>query len=269
MPIKRKSRRKTGKRKSSRSSRTKKLNSSGLGKGKFKYGNQAQDVVTYMSRLPNPCPLPNRFVTSFSCQNQGYYPAATGTGAYWQVALNSPVLPFSAASTVSGTTLPNPYTAISTLQPIAWSSMFNNRVYNSYRVYASKIRVKVIPTSLTDPIAFGIYPAIPGSALNYAISDNMPHGKNWLITTEKGVTVCENFVTLPVLNGISQQAMRDDVSTTYTGSTGVPYPLRPFNWYCNFYDLTQANIGSKLCFDVNVIYYVELFDLNYDYLTQA
>lgn len=271
MPIRKRksSRRKNGtvKRRKT-SSRSKAIVRSGTGPGKYKYGRQAPDVLTFMSKLFNPCPLPHRFVTTTSCQNQGYYPAATGIGAYFQVSLNCPQLPFSLATTVSGSQIPNPVTAITTLNSLAFGSLVQSRLYNSYRVYASKIRIKIIPTALSDPLAVGIYPAIPGSALNYGVSDNMPFSKNWLVTSEKGYTVLENFVTLPELNGISSQALRDDVSLTYTGSTAAA-PLRPFNWYVNWYDLTQNNIGARVGIDCQVIYYMELFDLNYDYLAQT
>lgn len=258
----------TGKRR-----RTLKTLLAGTKSGKQKYGGtgyKPADQLVYLSKMSNPSPVAARMFTSFSVQNQGYIPAAAATQGYFQVSMNCPQLPFSTATTVSGTTLPNPVTAIATQNPIAWSSFSSINMYATYRCVASKIQIRVIPSALTDPLAIMVYPAIPGSALNYSVADSMPYGKSWLVTSEKGD---RNWLTayadVGKLTGVSPQAVRDDVSGTFTGTAAGTKPGRLYSWYVLYNDLLQSNIGAKVGLDVRVTYYVELLDLNYDNFFQT
>lgn len=226
------------------------------------------DTLNYYSKLRNACPLPNRWITKTSCANQGYYPSATGIGGYWQVSMNCPMFPFGTTAIGSGTTLPTPSTAIATLNSLGFAYICNNHMYNSYRVLASEITVRMVPTNLTDPIAVVIYPAPQGAYQNYSTADNMPHGKNWLCTTEKGSTTMKNSISTAKVFGVSPQCVKDDISNEFSAQVGF-VPSRGANWYVAFTDLTQANIAAKLVFDVKVEFVVEFFELNYSNLTQT
>lgn len=229
--------------------------------------------VHYASRTPIAQPLPNKYLTKMAISNQGVINAGTPFGTYfaWGISMNNGNAPFNTSAINSGIRIPNPFQSLGQF-PRGWTSLIGGNVYNLCRIYATKIEVRVVPTSLTDPIELILCPVIDtitgaASALWFSQCDN-PRAKTFMITSgdQAGGRWKKNSCSLPSLVGVTSEAFRNDLSGLFTTGNGIA-PINSYSWLVALRDMAGNNIGSNVGLDFRITYYCELWDLNYETLS--
>lgn len=213
------------------------------------------------------CPMPERIRTKFTAALQGYVAAGVGFQTY-NVFLNRPTFPFSVGSAGGITAFPNPDNPIATLNPTYWSYLYTANSYQSYRVISSSLKVQLKTFSILDAIwccvtPCGNYANLPASV---QVAQAQPRCK-WKLFDTYGTNMIRNQVKYHELLGVSESAIIDDLSGNYTGrATAAPSTLA--GWIINWETAGSAVTANQIGYDVEVSYYVELWNLNYGGLVE-
>lgn len=234
--------------------------------GKYK---KDENRVTYLGKKNWNLPLPPRYITKVETTNQWYITSGAGSlPLVFEVKLNSLLTPWNTTNPIPAGQVTY---AANLLYPLGVPNLLNATMYGSFRVFRSDCEVMVIPEATgNDSINTCIMPAETGISTWTANSAmNRPFAKTFIQFPGAASKKITNSITVPTLVGISPQAIKDDVSSSYRGTIASD-PSNLLKWYIYAWDssgnaLTGAN-GSTVNFSAKVTYYVEFFNLNQDNL---
>lgn len=217
-------------------------------------------LVTYMPK--GQLPIPPRYRCKLACNAQFAIDssAMVNDGAF-QIVMNSVNLPY----TVSGLGS-TPYVGFSpqtpiTLQPTGYSQLANAITYNRFRVYASKIMMKFIPSALSDTIMVTLTPS-SNSLIPLTTGDalSQPYTRSKLFQANQN-GIIKSYLTQHKFVGTTKSAMEDDLSGQYI-SNFAGTPATPIYWVVNWNTVDGSDLATPVVVDIQLDYYVELFANN-------
>lgn len=227
-------------------------------------------------------PINPRYLTKFTLSFSGYTTTATdGTSGYFALKLNSPYRPVDVAGTTltspnftganNRTGLSNGISGAATLEalfPRGYSQLASDTMYQKYRVYASKIRVTVVPGAQADTSIVTVIPItdVVGLGEFAGLSQNVAFSKERVVTqgADNNANTVSNYIDMQSLYGKTKaQIMADDeFSASYNDD---PVAGKLGLWLVKYNKLNgSANYVSQLSFNIEVIYYTELNQVNYE-----
>lgn len=214
-------------------------------------------MISYMAPLQQP--MPPRYRCKFSIGAQfNVDPAASVASGAFVVDMNNIRLPF-ATSGLDAAPYANfaPSTA-ATLNPANYSALVNAELYQKYRVYSSKMILKVIPSAQSDTVMVTVVPALSTlgpSSTGTALAQ--PFCKSRLFQASQ-IGVISNYIAQHTLAGTTRRAIEDDLSNRYMGRY-TNDTIEIFNWFVNWNTVDGVNLTTPLIFEVKMEYYCELF----------
>jgi len=223
----------------------------------------SRNVIKYSVR--NKLPLPPRFKTKFTMF--GKLVLASGfTNANGAISANELTAPFN--NTFMGM-WSNVNPAFATNQPTAMTTLLNANCYENYRVYASSIKLKIPQIAALDCCEVL---TIPVTDINLTASEfrklaQQPYSK-WITTTNARQNFVKNYMTTHKIYGTTARAVQDDVSTNFQGNLGQA-PFKTWFWYVFVQSSDLQNTTNDIVLDVQIDYYVELWNLQTGLLVET
>lgn len=229
-----------------------------------------RETLTYMVKN---MPIAPKYRTKMSCDwlaqiVAGKLPYTTGQNAY--VGLNYLYHPVSNNSWFPVTGY-GPFTitssiGASSIMPAGFSQICpsNGQLYRDYRVYASRITVSAIPTVITDAFQMTLTPSesttTPGE-VSVAMSQPYTTSKTFFSGKENGTKgdVLTNYISVHKFNGVTQSAIQNDLSGSFTGGFNATYPGLLNEWVINVQPLSGAANTGPILFRFRLDYWVEFF----------
>lgn len=212
-------------------------------------------TVTFMSNQNNP--FPRRYRCKMVSSLYGFIATGVADGSYY-VQLNSTYLPWALGG------WPNSSSSLSSATPVGYDSLINSYLYNSVRVYGSRINVEFLPQALTDTVICTVTPsnstAVPA---NVDEAMGQPYNKQLMMSSSKmnspkGSSI-SNYISQSKFLGVSPRALEDDLSGNYIHNYNSD-PLKPFYWIVNWTTPDAAVIATPLEYRVKVTWYIECFN---------
>lgn len=244
---------------------------------------KSRDITIVNNSKPGiNLPINPRYLTKFTLSFSGYTTTAgDGSSGYFAIKLNSPFKPLTIGvsptiapnftAVTNGTGLGNGFStaqALLDLQPRGYSNLASPNMYQKYRVYASKIKVTTVPSVQADTSIVTVIPVtnsngiaeIAGTAQNIAFS------KEVVVTqgSDNKYNTVFNYVDLQSLYGkTKEQVMADDeFDANYNQN---PSDGKIALWVVKYNRLNgNSNYTQQLGFNIEVTYYTELFEMNYE-----
>lgn len=237
----------------------------------------SKDVISYMPM--GKLPYPPRYRTKLHIGVAGNIPAATTSGAY-SILQNGVFHPFNAAA-VSGllTNIPGSLIPVANLAPVGFSNMCGAAaIYNSYRVFASSVKIQFIPGSVADtvnatliPVIYQTVNGVTSSTYTYPTSSTeameLPFAKNKLFMANQQGSPLKHSISQHKLFGVKKASIVDDIYT-YTG-TYASLPVNKSLWMMFFETADATGLGSPLSYRLDVTYTVEFFNMEGPVLKQT
>jgi len=223
-----------------------------------------KELITYMA--PHKMPFPPRYRTKLHIGTTGGIAAGTSSGSY-QVMLNNLTNPFNShARNPVWTNLPGSLETLTTLNCVGYSNLCSvTGLYNRYRVFVSSINFHFVPENNADNIFCCVVPqsslsantALPTSA-SEAMS--LPFAKDKLYCANQMGTSIRSTIAVHTLEGLTKQALRDDVTETYCGLEGsVTGPGSCCVWNIMWQTPTAVALTAEMLYRVEMTYYVEFW----------
>lgn len=211
-----------------------------------------RQVVSYITDRQQP------WAPQYRCklilEVTGNIASGAASGVY-QVRSNYLALPLNTANP-----LPNPIGVnVSTANPIGWKQLF--AIYQSHRVYGSKIAWTLTPSALTDTVQACIIPSYNDPhSVSLAEAQQNPFAKSMQISSSRGSgRPLTNFITQHKLAGVRRQAIEDDLSSNFTSVEGTA-PAQVSTWTLYWETPDAANLATALNYNVKITYFVEFFN---------
>lgn len=215
-------------------------------------------LVTYMA--PRMLPYPPRYRCKFTTGFMG----STGSGVVnhyiFSAKMNSLHVPFNGGGWTGGI-FPGTAT-LNTLQPVGFSNMCSATApYNSFRVFASKCQVRILPVGdSTQIVNMVLIPHVTGGGPNdLAAALEHPFSKARLFNQFQSTdnNVINNFITTHRLLGVTKRALADDISARLTGDFSTD-PSLLCKWAL-YLESPDGLVLEEMDYVVTIEYYVELF----------
>lgn len=222
-------------------------------------------------------PINPRYLTKMTMSFAGNTQIATTAGGAGQfyVKLNSVHYPlqttpsFVDASNLSGAFLATtPAISITSFVPRGKPNLLSANMYNRYRVYASKIKVTALPQDPSDSVVLTVIPLsnTVGDGGEASIAQNIAFSKERICTLQadnKDNTIIQ-YMDCPSLFGkTTEQYMADEnMSAGY-----IANPVITAHWAVKHQRLAGGDYTDNISFNVEVVYYVECFEMNYESMT--
>ena len=228
-----------------------------------------KELIIY--KAPAQMPYAPRFRTKFSCDVYGYWNASSIImgGIQMYVKLNGLLTPY------NGGNWSNALPGITTLMPTGLTALLNSQLYQSFRVYGSRIEFEMLPNAAVDSVECTITPSESvGAPATVATAMSQPLTKSGFfsfskndVNSRKGSTLI-NSCTQHRLLGVSKSAIENDLSGNYEGSN-LANPIVPMFWIVNV--ATANGILNTLSIDYRckMTYFVELWANNSGNLVQT
>jgi len=202
---------------------------------------------------------PDRMKMKFTVRSTGFI--GSGTASYsFGILGNSPYLPF--ATTLFTNNMPNPYIANNALNPLGLSEVLGTTLlYQTFRCYASKIKVKVMPAGLSDQgflyVTPGILQGTGATVTNYA---DLAHVANGVYTKSQlmnvgGKNTLSHYMDCATLFGKTKRAVQDQ--DEFMGSRSA-VPANTWGWIIGYGTSDDQNLAQNLGLDVQMTFFVEL-----------
>ena len=219
-------------------------------------------------------PINPKFLTKFTVSATGYVPSAAGPSGFFAVKLNSPYQPlnasaglFTAVTNGSGVYLG----AISSgVNPRGFSNLCSLTMYNNYRVYASRIKITVIPRSVLDQVLVTVVPITNAtlSAQTAELEQNVAFSKEIIASsnTDNNRNTFTHYIDLQSLDGLNKYQLMSDTTKVGTYQTN---PSDLSVWAIKWLNTNNAALNSALAFNYEITYYTELFEMNYESMSVA
>lgn len=222
-------------------------------------------MVSYNTNWKIPFPQRMRIAVTASCK--GYWSDEGTLYPTMSCFFNKCYLPFNTSSPFQN--IQGIYTSAQ-INPLGLTSLLNANTYTRYRVYASKISLRVTPTVASDAVDVIIYP-YPGVPVNTTTLQQvigLPYSKQkvFTISTDTPLTV---YATTSDVSGYKKEAIQLDTANQLTGDLAAG-PSQYWTWGVTMQQQeTQGALNNRLGFTAEVTYYVELYELNYAGLFRA
>lgn len=223
-------------------------------------------------------PINPRFLTKFTASLMGYVPAGTASGHFW-VKQNSPYFPFApltnrfngeqngtgeifGAFAVNGTTA----LEITQINSRGFTNLCSALMYAKFRVYASKIKVTAAPQTNGDNILLSVVPLSNNSGPitgGPSQIQNVAYSKEKVISaaSDAAGNTISHYIDVNTLDGVNNvQLMADDKKVGTFGADPEDKNIYQISWST----LNNTALAGRLPFNVEVTYYTELFEMNYD-----
>lgn len=211
--------------------------------------------------------LPERMRTKFYATYTAYTGTGAGTGYYdFDLKLNSLYHPFNGTTplTAAGFSAATNWPAVNVLAPIGFSNVCNVNLYQRYRVYASKIAINILPSSITDQFLLCITPSDnTGTPGNCYAAQHQPRSKSYLFQPNRPPPTPDglvNYCSVADLAGTTRRAVEDDVSQQFGASYNAD-PGYTFHWVITGQLTDGATLNAPLEINIVVCYYCELWFL--------
>lgn len=229
-----------------------------------------QQVVPYLGRKAWNLPLPPRLITKVVTTNQWYITSGAGSLPLpFEIKLNSIVLPWNTTNALPAGQCTY---ATNSVVPRGAGTLLSATAYASFKVFASEIDIQTIPEPQgNDSINICLFPCETGAvALNSNTAQDRPFAKTYIQSGQSAIKHFRHKINVATLAGISENALREDVSSSMRGGVAVD-PVYLYKWYIYAWDsasnaLTGAN-GATVNFAATVTYYVEFFNYQNDNLS--
>lgn len=215
-------------------------------------------------------PLNPRYLTKFTFSMMGVVPPGDGhTDGLFVIRLNSPSAPLLTNPTFTSTSNNNGVLLggiTSGTNARAFSNLVSSSMYNKYRVYASRIKLTIIPRSVLDTTLVTVVPTThnQGSQTQTAVLDqNVAFSKEKIVSSnaDMGNNTIISYIDMPSLDGqTKQQFMADENKVGVLNQAPQDLSL----WVIKYINTTNANYNSALSFNIEVVYYTELFEVNFE-----
>lgn len=251
-----------------------------------KHGGQQLLVFHPHSRLPFP-------EVTFTTLNQalsGVIDMTSSTGLNAQdsfnyVCLNGLLKPFVDFTTANKITIQSGSSAVATSNPVGFTTICNQNLYNAYTVISAKIRLRLFPQAIdttVDDYMVSITPVLlssggtaPSTPANLASALAQPRTKSlsFAAYAQKRVLTSSNRVS--ELAGIDSKDVMNDLTSTpatasgvYTGlnntNFGITNPNALYFWVINIQTVNGAVPTKVLPFEIVVSYRVKFWQLDGD-----
>jgi len=216
---------------------------------------------------PQKMPFPPRYRTKLHIGTTGGIPAGTSSGSY-QVFLNNLINPFNSHPVITAwTNIVGSLENLTTLNCVGYSNLCSaTGLYNRYRVFGSTINFHFVPENNADNIFCCVVPqsalsaqtALPTSA-SEAMS--LPFAKDKLYCANQMGTSIRSTIAVHTLEGLTKQALRDDVTGYYTGVEGTNHdPINTSVWNIMWQTPTAVALTAEMIYRVEMTYYVEFWN---------
>jgi len=218
-------------------------------------------------------PFPPRYRCKFEMDYQVYIANGVASTGYFTVAANAVYQPLSPAPASGGHTVAtspfNLLTYTTASMPQGVSNLLNtgtsgtSGVYDSYRVYASKIEIEAAATDIADTgfisVVPYIYTSVPSS---FSASRQDRFQRECAISVFPGKsTKVSNFVHVWNVLGVSKTTYMTDVSGQYS-SVGNNQPANGVgfvSWYVGYQMASDADNSADIMLRVKQTFYTELW----------
>jgi len=151
--------------------------------------------------------------------------------------------------------------AIATLNPISFTALCNQFLYQNYRVLGSRISFQMAPETALDVMFVTITPSdvasLPASTQT-AIGQPYTRSKMISATAPVSSQTVVNKMSVSTLNGIRPEAVLDDVSGAFFGTYTTP-PLDGEYWNVNFVPADGTVTSGPVSYVAQIQYDVEFF----------
>lgn len=254
---------------------------------KKKLRNKDQVLVNYTKPSLN-MPINPRFLTKFTYSLQGQVGTLAGSRGYFAIKLNSPRFPgdtaayiFTGSNNLDGT-LAADHTSLAAGQSRGFSNLVSASMYQKWRVYASSIKVSFIPNTQADASMVVVYPVtnIQGVGPLAVRDTSVAYSKEKVAMSgaDGGSSTIKHYIDLQSLLGLSKEQIMANENLVGQGpSTSFPTGQDPSNllyWIVSYKRLNDktdysTTLGSRPSIAVEVTYYTELFEMNYDTMNIA
>jgi hypothetical protein len=152
-----------------------------------------------------------------------------------------------------------------TAMPIGLSQILGqNAIYENFRVYASKISMRVISGNTNDQIAFVIYPiasaGTPGVNFQRLIENPLRSGPK--IIDYYGTAhfnTLTNYKTISSIVGVHPNAVRDAVE--YAGNYNSQ-PAALVRWGVSIYNTLFLDFTDDIPIEIKLTYWTEFYNIN-------
>lgn len=216
----------------------------------------SNNIVSYISRMQ--LPFPPRYRCKLTTAFYGYIATGASAANNWSAKLNSAYLPF------NGGGWTNSAPAIATNVPTGYPSLLNTLLYQSARVYSSRITVEFLPQNLLDTIICTITPSdgnvVPSSV---ALALEQPYTKQLMMSSSKmnskNGSALSNSISQHKFVGVRHQAIEDDLSGEYIQQWDSD-PARLMFWVVNTVAPDGAVLTAPLEYRVKITHYLECFN---------
>lgn len=226
-------------------------------------------VMTNTTRPSLNIPIAPKYRTKLTASAMFTLPATADPNGVFYVKLNSIYRPF---QFVSNTLVISGGLDKLTLNPRGYANLMGS-LYTKYRVYASKISVTGVPHSVLDSFLLTVYPSedTQGS-VDPLQAQNIAYSKEKMVNSNAsmGSNTVHNYIDLCSLRGENRtQVMCND---QLSGAVSQDPPALS-NWYINYRSSQPDRTGeenhnnSVVTFNIDIVYYVELFEMNYDQMS--
>jgi len=210
--------------------------------------------------------VPPVFRTACSCQFAGTLPAATPARSYFLVSGNSAHIPFASALVGSfnsvNTLSASGYASevYNTTQPQGFSAICSNiSMYLRYRVTASRIKFKFMPTSTADNMFAVVNTVTTGANPNTTVwtAAEAPNASKMqeYATTSPNPYVTKTCTTSHVW-GVNEAGVRQELN--YSGAYNTSPPFE-WAWVINYQIVDNTVTNAIMGFIVSVEYDIEFF----------
>ncbi len=199
-------------------------------------------------------PFPQRYRTVLTTAFRGEL--GTGDSAFHLITrLNSPYLPFDTFSWPGA----NPGTT--GLNATGFQRLCNVYAYRLFRVLSSRIVIEISTVADVDTLLVTVTPTSSGSnppTAQAALSQEFTTYKQ--ITRGQPMSSCRvvNKMSQNLLLGVRQQAIKDDLSGSFTGSY-EGYPADQLYWVVNIVNLNSESFNTGVGYTVRLEHDVEFW----------
>jgi len=227
--------------------------------------NDSVTTLNFKASLGTRMPLPDRYLTWISLENQGSYPVGASASQSFFFALNDIVFPLNKPG--PGTALPNPVLAIGTQVPVGVRNLLVSAVvpgvgiYTQFRVWSTQLELTFSPQGAGDNINIAVAPlAQAGLAVsNFQQLCSAPNAviKQCMFGSSSESNTIRAMWSMPALAGVPKKLYPAFASAIGNGTVppGLPYFVQ-VGYQTNTNAVTVAIVPVK----VVIRYHVEFMN---------
>lgn len=220
---------------------------------------QLTTTLSFKGSLNASQPVPDRYLTWLTYENAGFITGALSAASYsWGI--NNVVAPFGTANTGT-TTIPNPFVAVATGNPLALKNLLFNAstgtgLWERARVWMTRIDVECATSTSTSglvnrAVQIGMAPII-GSTSSYASVTSVssgPKAKAMTMISGAKPSMLSAVYSIPALLGVKKSQFAGPLVGSDQSFTSVPTQYIGLQF--GFADACGTNLGGD-CFSFRI-----------------